>query len=239
MIRHAVPIVANFDWALAVTFAAPRERLEGLLAPGLTLDAAGAHGFLAAACVQTRRLRLAGLPPFFGMDFFLAGYRIFARFRSEKGEEFRGLQILGSETDRWPMAIAGRLLTHYGYRHCSVRVERTDARIAASTSSGLEIEAATNEATLPPGSVFGSWDEARRYAGPTPYTFAAERGMILRVRGARTNWKPRPIGIVRARAPLLERLVRMTLTPAAAFLVEDVDYRWERGVRERPAEPSC
>jgi len=237
LIRHAFPVVAHFDWAVAVTFAAPRGNLERLVAPGLTLDADGPNGFLAAACVATRGLRPAGLPRVFGTDFFLAGYRIFTRFMSEEGEQYRGLQILGSETDRWPMVAAGRLLTHYGYRHCRVRVERTEERIAISTSSGLEIEALAHSSALPPESVFGTWDEARRYAGPAPYTFAAEDGRIVCVRGARTNWKPRPIGLVRARAPLLETLAGTTLTPAAAFLVENVDYRWERAFRRRPARP--
>jgi hypothetical protein len=235
VIRHAFPVVAHFDWALAVTFAAPRESLERLVAPGLTLDADGPNGFLAAACVATRRLRPAGLPRFLGMDFFLAGYRIFTRFVSEKGETYRGLQILASETDRWPMVAAGRLLTHYAYRHCRARVERTQERVAVSTSSGLDVEATTRSSDLPPESVFGTWDEARRYAGPAPYTFAAEGGRIVCVRGARRNWKPRAIGLVRARAPLLERLAGTPPAAAAAFLVENVDYRWERAFRERSA----
>jgi uncharacterized protein DUF2071 len=237
LIRHRFPVVAHFDWTLAVTFAVPRQTLEPLIAPGLTLDVDGPNGFLAAACVATRGLRPAGLPRFLGMDFFLAGYRVFTRFLGESGKTYRGLQILASETDRWPMAAAGRLLTHYGYRRCRVRIERTAERIAVSTSSGLEIVASLHSSALPPESVFGTWDAARRFAGPAPYTFAAENGKIVCVRGARTNWKPRPIGLIQARAPLLERLAGVVPTPAAAFLVENVDYRWERGFRERPGRP--
>jgi hypothetical protein len=67
-----------------------------------------------------------------------------------------------------------------------------------------------------------------------PFTFAseAEGRRIVRVEGVRTHWKPRPVGITRSRVPFLEALLGFEPSPAAAFLVEDVDYRWERGVRE-------
>lgn len=69
MIKHSIPIAAHFDWALAVTFALPYKSLEHLASPGLALDTFREHGFLAAACVQTRSLRPAGLSPALGLDF--------------------------------------------------------------------------------------------------------------------------------------------------------------------------
>ena len=239
MIRHPFPVVAHFDWALSVTFAAPRQSLVPLLAPGLELDLAGETGFLAVACVQTRRLRPAALPRLLGMDFFLAGYRLFVRFASPSQGDLRGLQILGSETDRRPMVAGGRLFTHYGYRHASVSVRREEGRIAVSTSSGLAIEVREEDPALPAESPFAPWDEARRFAGPMPYTFAAEGGRVVRVRGERTHWKPRPVRVVTAAVPFLETLTGNAARPAAAFLVEDVDYRWSRGVRERSASKTA
>ena len=231
LFKHALPIVAHFDWALALTLSAPRERLAHLVAPGLMLDTFEGYGLLAVACVQTRGLRPAGLPAFAGIDFFLAGYRLFV-VREHAGRTRRGLQILGSETDRWLMAAAGRLFTHYRYRRAGVKVTGDGRTRRIATSSGLVLEANVERADLPPGSIFRDWEMARRYAGPMPFTFAPEPDAIVSVRGTRAHWKPRLVALTDVRVPVLERLAGTPAQPAAAFLVEDVDYRWDRGVRE-------
>lgn len=231
LLKHVLPVVAHFDWALAITLSVPRDRLLPLVAPGLALDALDGHGLLAVACVQTRRLRPAGLPAFAGIDFFLAGYRMFVT-REHGGRTRRGLQILGSETDRWLMATAGRLFTHYGYRRATVQVSGDGRMRRITTSSGLVLEVDEERPDLPAASVFTNWESARRYSGPMPFTFAPERDAVVSVEGTRAHWKPRPVALIDVRVPFLERLVGASARPAAAFLVEHVDYRWERGVRE-------
>ena len=79
--RHPIPVVAHFQRSLVLAYALPGELLEPLLPPGLFLDRFKGFGFVAIALVQTRLLRPAFLPPWLGRDFFLAGYRIFARCR--------------------------------------------------------------------------------------------------------------------------------------------------------------
>ena len=232
MFRHAFPIVAHFDWALAVTFAAPEDLLLPLVAPGLALDTFKQRGFLAVACVKTRRLRPRGFPERFGMDFFLAGYRLFVRFDSSSGRRYRGLQILGSETDRWGMALGGRLLTHYAYRKVRATIARDQDALHIATSSGLNV-IVREEADLPAGSVFDDVAEARRYAGPMPFTSASVGGgrAIVRVEGRRVHWQPRLVAPRSVSAPFLDRLAPEAV-PAAGFLVEHVDYEWKRGVVE-------
>jgi hypothetical protein len=233
MMRHALAVRAHFDWAVGVTLAAPAEDIARLVAPGLRLDADAGTGFLAAAAVQTRRLRPEPLPAALGLNFLLVGYRVFVRFRGNSGEH-RGLQILGSETDGRLMSMLGNLFTHYGYQQRSVTTSRVDGRLSIATDSGLRIEVDPGRPELPEGSPFASWNDARKFAGPMPYTFAAESdGRIVRVRGTRAHWQPRPVGLTALDAPFLRALVPGA-RPAAAFLVEDVDYRWEPGQREAP-----
>jgi hypothetical protein len=74
-----------------------------MLAPGLALDTYGDLGFLAIALVETRDLRPAFLPARRGLNFFLAGYRIFSRYRTPAGRILRGLRILRSDTNRVSM----------------------------------------------------------------------------------------------------------------------------------------
>jgi hypothetical protein len=166
------------------------------------------------------------------MNFFLVGYRLFVQFNSSSGRRYRGLQILGSETDRWRMVLGGRMFTHYRYRKVRATVARDHGAIHVATSSGLNMMVSEG-ANLPPGSVFDDAAEARRYGGPMPFTFASVRGgrAIARVEGRRGHWDPRLVAPRTVTAPFLSSLAPGAV-PAAAFLVEHVDYEWKRGIVE-------
>jgi hypothetical protein len=66
-----------------------------------------------------------------------------------------------------------------------------------------------------------------------PFTFTSVRGgrAIARVEGSRVHWDPRLVAPRAVTAPFLSRLAPEAV-PAAAFLVEHVDYEWKRGVVE-------
>jgi hypothetical protein len=239
--RHPLPIRAFFKRSLVLTYAYPRELLEPLLPPGLELDVFGDVGFLAIAMVQTERLRPAFLPRIAGRDFFLTGYRVFARYRTNEGRRLRGLRILRSDTDRRAMACFGNLLTHYHYRTARVEV-REDAdvlEIQVTTPKGeadLHVRAhLAGTQTLPAGSPFGDLREARRFAGPLPFTFdyEEETHSIIRIEGVRSNWTPLPVEVEVLRNTFIERepFARAPARLANAFLVSRVPYEWRRGVR--------
>src|SRR5438067_1818566 len=126
--RHPIPVAAFFRHSLVLTYAFPRELLQPLLPPGLALDTYREYGFLAIALVQTERLRPSFLPALFGRDFFLSGYRIFARLQSPTSSR-RGLRILRSDTDKTWMVGVGNLLTHYRYGLCQVEVTEHSGEI--------------------------------------------------------------------------------------------------------------
>ena len=82
--RHPIPVRAFFQHSLVLTYAVPAHVLAPLLPPGLVLDTFRGLGFIAIAMVQTKNLRPAPLPAFLGQDFFLSGYRIFARLPNQR-----------------------------------------------------------------------------------------------------------------------------------------------------------
>jgi len=241
--RHPIPIEATLGDCLTLTYALPAERLRRLLPPGLELETVGPYGFLAVALVQTRALRPAGWPVWAGQDFFLAGYRVFTRFRDTNGRRLRGLYILRSDADRARMVVGGNLLTHYHYRRCRARVRTEDGRlhIAVETSDGRGDLAAIADvadaagARLPDGSPFSSAREALRFAGPLPFTFdyESETNAIVAIRATRAGWRPRPIAIDVRRIGFFDQPAFRGCEPrlAAAFHVRDIAYRWERGTR--------
>jgi len=238
--RHPVAIRATLRESVTLTYAVPASVLRTMLPPGLELDAVGDEGFVAVALVQTERLRPDGLPPALGGDFFLAGYRIFATFTQPDGRTLRGLRILRSDTDRTLMALGGNLLTHYNYHRCRARVaaDTATARFTIESDDGFgdaDLIVRFDDETLPPGSPFTSMREARRFAGPLPFTFDYEDAThaIIAIEGRRTNWRPAAVGVDVERFTFFNQPAFAGCVPrlAAAFRVRDVEYHWLRGVR--------
>lgn len=240
--RHPFAVEAFFRWSLVLTYALPARALRPMLPAGLELDTYDDLGFLAIALVQTEKLRPKGMPRAFGRDFFLSGYRVFARLVRPGKQDLRGLRILRSDTDRRAMVTLGNVFTHYGYHLAYVVVERRGDLLEIDVKTpereaDLHVEADVGtSADLPEGSPFRSLDDARKFAGPLPYTFDFDvrAGKMLVVRGLRTAWDPRPVLIASHSSSFLERpeLAREGPRLANAFFVENVPYSWKPGVLE-------
>ena len=227
-----------------LTYALPQSVLKPLMPPGLQLDSFGEFGFLAIALVQTEGLRVLGAPRVLGQNFFLSGYRIFARFTTHEGRNLRGLRILRSDTNRASMVAGGNLLTHYHYRKARfdwrASADALDIQITTPLAddgrgeADLSLHAKLGEgATLPVGSPFASLEEARHFAGPLPFTFDYEREThsIVVIKGVRKKWDPQLVEVEVRRCTFLEREPFLSANPilANAFHIADVPYRWEKG----------
>ena len=241
--RHPMRVRAYFRRCLVLTYALPEERLAGLIPPGLVIDGYKGFGFVAVAMVQTEDLHPAWLPARFGRDFFLTGYRVFVTYRSRDGRRLRGLRILRSDTDSRLMTIAGNLLTHYHYRRAQIAVrEVQDSLTIDIATPGSEADLAVRvdlcraNPTLPHGSPFQNMAEARRFAGPLPYTFDFEpqTHSIIRIHGERSHWRPRLVDAEVSRITFFDHPPFTSTCPvfASAFYVENIPYAWARGVRE-------
>lgn len=230
--RHPFDVEAHFDFSLVLAYALPAPALEPLLPPGLELDRLGEFGLLAVALVQTRKLRPAGWPRAMGRDFFLSGYRVFARLAGRPS--VRGLRILRSDADSRLMTWSGNVFTHYGYELCHAKVARSGHLLTVEVDgeAPLSLEADVRPADHPPdGSPFRDLAEARRFAGPLPNTFGWERETrsLIVVGSARVGWDPVPVEVEVKRLDFLERFRDQEPRLANAFYVQDVDYRWKRG----------
>ncbi len=234
--RHPFAVTAYFRHSLVLTYAFPARLLEPLLPPGLSVDTYGDFGFLAIALVQAERLHPNFLPPSFGRECFLSGYRIFAR----AGDALRGLRIIESYTDHRWMRSAGNLLTHYRYQLCTSALEESPQRLSwtVSTPDGgadLDVVAHFGPAPLPAGSPFATERDARRFAGPLPYTFDYEpqTHSLIRIQGVRQNWRPEPVRVEVRRNTFLDRepFCRAPAILANAFHVKELPYEWLKGRR--------
>jgi hypothetical protein len=236
--NHPFAVAAHFDSSLVLTFAAPREHLARLLPPCLAPDTfQDKWAFVAIAMVQTRNLRPKGWPAWVGRDFFLIGYRVFVRYVNRAGKRLRGLYILQSATDSKLMEIAGNIFTHYHYSTIDIRQQVTgSARTIASERANfhLTVERGDEATPLPLGSPFANWKEARRFAGPLPFTFTydSRARTVLIIEGVRQNWRPAPVQVHTYTFEALRKLAIPGLVLANAFEVNDVPYSWKKGVTE-------
>jgi hypothetical protein len=238
--RHPLPMRTRFGHSLVLTYALPTAVLEPLLPPGLTLDTYGPHGFVAVGVVSTRGLRPAQLPAGLGMDAVLTGYRIFTRFPTPGGKTMRGLYILRSDTGRVALVTVGNVLSAYRYHLGKVGLTVDGDTLTATVDSRdggadltvtADLASTRTGAPLPPGSPFPDAAAARRFAGPLPYTFHAERDAIVVVKAHRSAWTPVPVTVQVTRCTFLQRPPFTGAVLAQAFHVADLDYGWHRGVR--------
>jgi len=237
--NHPFAVQAFFESSIVLTFAVPMEQLTSLIPECLTLDTLeDKWAFIAVALVRTTGLRPKGFPAFMGNDFFLIGYRIFVRYRNNDGKSLRGLYILKSETDKKKMEWLGNIFTHYNYTTTDIDQIWKDNKIAIRSASSdfmIEADAITEEHSLPLGSPFTDWKEARKYAGPLPNTFTYDREKkeVLIIEGIRQNWKPAPLHIVDYHIPFLSELKQENAILANAFIIHNIPYHWKKGRIEK------
>lgn len=237
--NHPFAVRAHFERSIVLTFAVEVSELRSLVPSRLELDTfADSWGFVAVAIVQTRSLRPHFVPMFAGSDFILIGYRAFVRYTGLDGKRIRGLYILRSETNSRKMEVLGNIFTHYNYSTIDVTMT-SDAALTTVTSQLAEVEIdvdlTKDEPSLPSDSPFRSWKEARRFAGPLPFTFTVDEvnNEVLIIEGVREQWSPRPVEVIRRKVGFLESLNLQSLVLANAFVVEDIPYSWKKGRRER------
>ena len=238
--NHPFAVEAFFESSLVLTFALPKEQLEHLIPECLKLDTfKDKWAFLAVAMVQTKDLRPKGFPKVLGNNFFLIGYRVFVRFTNNAGKNLRGLYILKSETDKKKMEFFGNIFTHYNYTTTDIH-QSTQNGISeiSSDKSGFKITMERSDGeniALPAGSPFADWKEARKFAGPLPFTFTYNPvgRKILIIEGVRENWKPMPVKVIDFHFSFLDELKLNDSNLSNAFIIHNIPYHWKKGKKQK------
>lgn len=233
--NHPFAVEAFFESSLVLTFAVPKEQLQSLIPECLQLDTfQDKWAFVAIAMVQTKDLRPKGFPKFMGSHFFLIGYRVFVRYTNHAGKSLRGLYILKSETNKKKMEFMGNIFTHYNYTTTDItQTEQVNTKEISSINSKfkIKIDKAEEGISLPEHSPFADWKEARRFAGPLPFTFTynKETKEVLIIEGVRKNWKPNPVKVMDYEFDFLSSLKLENSFLANAFIIKNIPYYWKKG----------
>jgi uncharacterized protein YqjF (DUF2071 family) len=236
---HPFAVEAFFESSLVLTFAVPKEQVRSLIPECLEPDTFNdTWAFVAIAMVQTKHLRPKGFPEFLGNDFFLIGYRVFVRYTTNAGKRLRGLYILKSETDKKKMQFFGNIFTHYNYTTTDItQSKENDKSTISSLKSDFKLvieHQKEEEIALPAGSPFNDWKEARRFAGPLPFTFTynKEEKSVLIIEGVRENWKPAPVKVDNYHFAFLDSFGFNGAVLANAFIINNIPYYWKSGTKE-------
>ena len=233
--NHPFAVEAFFESSLVLTFAVQKEQLETYIPKCLQLDTFNDEwAFIAIAMVQTKNLRPKGFPKFMGNDFFLIGYRVFVRYSSNAGKNLRGLYILKSETDKKKMELMGNIFTHYNYTTTDIiQKDQINSKVILSTKSKFKITIDKSEEniSLPEHSPFSDWKEARKFAGPLPFTFTFNPATneVLIIEGVRQNWTPNPVKVINYEFDFLNSLKLVNPILANAFVIKNIPYYWKKG----------
>ena len=233
--NHPFAVEAFFESSLVLTFAVPKEQLKTYIPECLQLDTFNDKwAFVAIAMVQTKNLRPKGFPKFMGNDFFLIGYRVFVRYTNNAGKNLRGLYILKSETDKKKMELLGNIFTHYKYTTTDIlQKEQINSKEISSAKSKFKItiDKIEEEVLLPENSPFKDWKEARRFAGPLPFTFTynSTKKEVLIIEGVRQNWTPMPVKVIDYDFKFLNSLKLENPVLANAFVIKNIPYYWKKG----------
>lgn len=236
---HPFAVEALLTRTTVLTYAVPAAELQRLIPECLTLDTLdGTCGFVAVALVQSRDLRPRGLPAWLGHDFFLIGYRVFVRYTTPAGKRLRGLYILKSETDKLKMQWLGNLFTSYSYRTIDIRHTATKSGLTFHSTTAdlsIEVDMLAEEPVLPAGSPFTAWKQARRFAGPLPFTFSYQKDQqkVTIVEGVREEWHPQPVQVQHAQVGFIQQLGLSEIHLASAFTMADIPYSWKKGRTEQ------
>ena len=233
--NHPFAVQAHFDSSIVLTFAIPKEQLQNCIPECLELDVFdNKYAFIAIAMVQTKELRPKGFPKFMGNNFFLIGYRIFVRYTNSEGKRLRGLYILKSETNTKKMEYLGNIFTHYNYTTTDILHEtKNGIRTIKSQKSkfNLKMDSVAENVSLPPNSPFADWKEARKFAGPLPFTFTYNepKKEVLIIQGLREHWIPKPLKIIDYQFDFLKNSNFKNAILANAFIIENIPYEWKKG----------
>ena len=236
--NHPFAVEAYFESSLVFTFAVPKEELQSLIPDALELDVfQNQWAFVAVAMVNTENLRPKGFPKILGNDFFLIGYRVFVRYKNEAGKNLRGLYILKSETNKKKMQFLGNICTHYNYTTTDIQQvleNNTKEIFSAKSKFKVKISSKEENISLPKNSPFADWKEARRFAGPLPFTFTinTEKKEVLIIEGVRQNWIPNPVEVIDYEFDFLKKLKLKNPILANAFIIKNVPYCWKKGKKE-------
>ena len=132
----------------------------------------------------------------------------------------------------------GNIFTHYNYTTTDIsQTENGSIKkiVSAKSQFSVSIDEAEENVSLPKHSPFADWKEARRFAGPLPFTFTynKEKKQVLIIEGVRQNWTPLPVKVAEYNFSFFKEINLENPILANAFIIRNIPYYWKKGKIEQ------
>jgi hypothetical protein len=135
------------------------------------------------------------------------------------------------------MELMGNIFTHYNYTTTDITQldhETTKEIHSVNSNFKITIDSTEEQISLPEHSPFANWKEARRFAGPLPFTFTYNKEIkeVLIIEGVRQNWTPNPVKVIDYNFEFISSLNLGAPVLANAFIIKNIPYYWKKGIKE-------
>lgn len=238
-----ISMVGRIDRCLLLSYRVPAAAVESLVPRGLdlvTLEARGERwAFWNIVVCHIEAMRPAFMPASLGVTYHHAAYRLRVRASTSEGE-LSGVYFVRSDCDDGLITLAGDFLSDFRFHKAEIFSRASTDRFVAEVrgedaEAGLSVEAdLAGSATLAPGSVFPSLENARDFLKYEPMGLAVadESVRLAEVQRTESQWRERAVRVTKMHSEFLR-----ARSPGAelelATWVEPIDYRWTLGRRAR------
>lgn len=215
-------------------------RVRHLVPEELELVTHDGWAFWNVVVCHVDRMRPAGLPPWTGLSYHHAAYRLHVRARGGDGRVIEGLYFVRSDADGLLIGRMGNLVTDFRFHRARIRLDANDDRMTidvhprGGAGARMAIDARSmDEPVLAPDSCFHTTDEAAHFLTYRPIGLSADphrrRVRLAEVIRDETQWVETPLRVERGRWSFFDQFGEGTAHLERATRVAPVDYRWRLG----------
>lgn len=127
-------------------------------------------------------------------------------------------------------------ITIYQKTDISFKSNGNQIEIASAKSNlSVKVEESDGEIALPNAFPFKDWKEARRFAGPLPFTFTYDspKKEVLIIEGVREEWTPKPVKVIESQVGFVDSLQLDGALLANAFVIHNTPYYWKKRRKDK------
>ena len=231
--KNPATMIGTIDRCWLFAYRSPVEDIKSYLPPLFEPVTYNGYGFWNVVVSHIDSMRPSVLPKFFGISYWHAAYRIYVRFRPNNGAPIEGLYFLRSDCDNEIMSMMGNAVTDFNFNTSPVKVtetaETTEIEIVSRHARGLAILDHITPASLAPGSVFSSVDEAKQFLKYKPNGISAageSSANIVHITRKEDEWRSKLVAVQGAHWDFFKG---MNVDFEICYQVEPIFYKWNKG----------
>jgi hypothetical protein len=230
--KNPATMIGTIDRCWLFAYRCPVEEVKAYLPPMFEPVTHKGFGFWNVVVSHIDSMRPSIMPKFFGISYWHAAYRIYVRFHPKNSAPIEGLYFLRSDCDNEIMSMMGNNVTDFNFHTSPIKVDEqteiTQIEIHSKDARALVILDQSKPATLPPGSIFDSIDEAKAFLKykPNGISVAGSGANIVHITRNEDEWRSKLVSVQGAQWDYFKG---KNVSFEICYQVEPIFYRWNKG----------